>query len=1053
MKNKKRLFLYINLLISAVLLAGCSNMLDVPGSGKTKSGPGVTVASATGGYTVSEANGNLNLTVVLDKQPSSDVIIPLGTNDSSENFVTPNQLTFTSSNWNTPQNISITGVDDTLLDGNQDTALVFGIATSDDPSYKALIAPSVGIVVIDDEGYSIVISKSSGLQTTESGGIAKFTVVLSRAPTANVVVPSITCADSSEGSVDKSTLTFTPANFSIPQVVTVTGADEVVFDGNVDYSVHLANSSNLCADLNYRNRAYDSYQTSSAINDVSLTNEDDEVPAVVVNVVNNASTSVVYAMDLIETGGIPGTDVGTFTVVLSIKPNGTVTIPVTSADPARASVDKATLTFQPADYNVPQVVSVTAIHDNIKEPGITPVILRVGTATNYNNFDPQDVTAYITDIDSAAILVSNLSRYTNEGGQNATFYVKLTTLPTADVYVTINDTYDAKNAGNKEGTIATPGAPSKTLTFTTADWNTAQTITVTGVNDNVMDGNTQYVLRLLNAVSSDTDYNGIKPSDVIVNNLDDDIAGFTVVANSVSTDTSGSSVNFSNFATDDSNVLGSTYANFTIRLRSQPTSSVTLNLALNAAGIANNDGTLNTSSLVFTTGNWFTPQSVTVTGASNGLNEDGHEYAVNVSISTSDSRYGSTSFVRAPSFSIFSCDNDVSNLIAYCRKSGGFSTSESGGTAEFWLITRNPWISDLTVPLSVTDIYASNSSLIGTVTGSLTIQNSNWNQLEGGLNKGVITGQDDGVFPTGNTLYNVLTGTSSGAFIFNAPDFNLWNTDNDQMIIVGNKNRDTTESGGTATFGVKLGVQPAAGTTVSFTIAVKSGSTEGASLNTSSLTFNDTDWNQWKTVTITGKEDHVVDGTQPSYITCGTISSSDVRLDGARGGDFSPVNNTDNDKLIWVTDSTYFGNFNAATDMASIDATCESLADANAPGNTAAGVYKALIAHPIYRSNVKTAVFKPDTEYYLYIKGDASPYSHKIFETDSTGKPGSILLSFSGDTFWTGLNADWTISADTCGGWQNGTSLGQYGTGSTINSGSATGGNLDTKRKIIAVQQ
>jgi cyclophilin family peptidyl-prolyl cis-trans isomerase len=70
-----------------------------------------------------------------------------------------------------------------------------------------------------------------------------------------------------------------------------------------------------------------------------------------------------------------------------------------------------------------------------------------------------------------------------------------------------------------EGTVS----PSE-LVFTMSNWREPQTVTVTGVNDDVVDGNKVYLVRLKAAVSVDPLYNGLVGGDVQVTNLDDDTA-------------------------------------------------------------------------------------------------------------------------------------------------------------------------------------------------------------------------------------------------------------------------------------------------------------------------------------------------------------------------------------------------------------------------------------------------------------------------------------------------------------------------------------------------
>jgi len=58
------------------------------------------------------------------------------------------------------------------------------------------------------------------------------------------------------------------------------------------------------------------------------------------------------------------------------------------------------------------------------------------------------------------------------------------------------------------------------LTFTTSSWNMAQTITVTGLDDGTVDGDQNYAIILAAATSSDGNYNGLKPNDVALTNID-----------------------------------------------------------------------------------------------------------------------------------------------------------------------------------------------------------------------------------------------------------------------------------------------------------------------------------------------------------------------------------------------------------------------------------------------------------------------------------------------------------------------------------------------------
>ena len=70
------------------------------------------------------------------------------------------------------------------------------------------------------------------------------------------------------------------------------------------------------------------------------------------------------------------------------------------------------------------------------------------------------------------------------------------------------------------------------LTFTAANWNTAQTVTVTGVDDGLDDGDIAYSIVTAAATSATANYNGLNPATSSVTNTDNDTSGITVTPTS-----------------------------------------------------------------------------------------------------------------------------------------------------------------------------------------------------------------------------------------------------------------------------------------------------------------------------------------------------------------------------------------------------------------------------------------------------------------------------------------------------------------------------------------
>src|SRR5207237_1028688 len=113
---------------------------------------------------------------------------------------------------------------------------VTGAATSGDAHYNGLDPANVSVTNNDDDTAGITVTPTSGLATTEGGGTATFTVVLTTIPTADVTL-ALSSSDTTEGRLSVTTLTFTPANALTPRTVTVTGVDDSILDGDVAYTV------------------------------------------------------------------------------------------------------------------------------------------------------------------------------------------------------------------------------------------------------------------------------------------------------------------------------------------------------------------------------------------------------------------------------------------------------------------------------------------------------------------------------------------------------------------------------------------------------------------------------------------------------------------------------------------------------------------------------------------------------------------------------------------------------------------------------------------------
>ncbi len=241
-----------------------------------------------------------------------------------------------------------------------------------------------------------------------------------------------------------------------------------------------------------------------------------------------------------------------FTVSLSSAVGQAVTVDVFTADgTATAGLDYTaipaasprTLTFAPGETSLS--ILIPTLDDSEAELSETFSV----NLLNLSGANPGDLIGVGTILDNEppppppGVTVDPMSGLvTSESGGADSFTVVLDVAPTADVTIGIS------SSDTSEGTVSVAS-----LTFTSANWNVAQSVTVTGLNDTDVDGDVGYTIVTAAAVSADGAYNGLDPADVSVTNLDNEtpagVSVTSIVPNTMSAGTSiGVTISGSGFA-------------------------------------------------------------------------------------------------------------------------------------------------------------------------------------------------------------------------------------------------------------------------------------------------------------------------------------------------------------------------------------------------------------------------------------------------------------------------------------------------------------------------
>ena len=803
--------------------------------------PGVT-ASPSADLTTNEDGTTATFTVVLNTEPTAVVTISLESSDTGEGTVPPDALTFATDAWNTAQTVTVTGVNDAIADGNQLYMITLD-PSSGDSSYNGLDSVTVSVTNADDEA-GVTANPNTGLATDEDGAMATFTVALISQPT-DLVTVTVTSSNADEGIAAPGSLTFATDAWSTAQTVTVTGQNDYIDDGDQSYMITLDPSSDDTK-----------YNALAPIN-VDVTNNDDDDTA---GVTATPSTGLITGED---------STVATFTVVLDSEPTAVVIVSLSSSDDTEGTVPDA-LTFATSVWNMAQTVTVTGQNDAIADgtQSYTITLDPSSTDTNYDGLSSVTVSVTNTDDDMAGVTadpITGLITKEDPGAadRNATFTVVLNSEPTSPVTISL------ESSDTGEGTV--PDA----LTFATAAWDMEQTVTVTGVDDAVDDGNQDYMVTL-DPSSGDTNYAGLSSVTVSVTNNNDDMAGVTVdPSTGLTTGEDG------------------TTATFTVVLNSEPMSPVTISLESSDTG----EGTVPPDALTFATDAWNTAQTVTVTGQDDDIDDDNQDYMVTLDPSSGDTNYDSLSSVTISVTN--NDDTDAAGVVVDTDsattgpQNTGLTTGEDDTTATFTVVLNSEPMSPVTISLESSDTGE------GTVPDALTFATGVWNTAQ----TVTVTGIDDAI-ADGNQPYTITLDPSSGDTKYDglsSVTVSVTNADDDTPGVTPSPNAGLTtgEDGAMATFTVVLNTEP----TEVVIVSVSSSNAGEGTAAPSALTFATDAWNTAQTVTVTGVDDAIADGNQ-SYAIELDPSSTDDGYDGLSLVTVSITNTDDDTAGVTVDPST-----------------------------------------------------------------------------------------------------------------------------------------------------
>ena len=719
-------------------------------------------------------NGTADFTVELSSQPTAGVTVSVTSGDTDAAVIVSGAtLSFTTGNWDTPRTVRVRGEDDPDPD-NESLEITLRGSGGDYTDVTGALA----VTVTDDDSPNLIIRPATF--RLDEGQSRDFTVKLATLPTAEVTV-AVSSGDAGAATVSKDSLTFTTDTWDDLQTVTVESVqDEDAADEPVVISLSATGGDYAGID-----------------GTVPVTVEDDETPDFVIDPASLA---------FLESGS------GTFTVRLRYVPTVNVTVSVTSDDPGAATVSDDSLTFTPADWQTTQEVTVTGVQDSDPDSEMFDVLLSA-SGGEYTGVSAA-VDIEVTDDDIPNLVPSKPSVTIDEGDSDS-FTVKLATLPTGDVDVTV--------------TSGDPGAleilQGGSLSFDTGNWNVARPVTLRAAQDD--DATEERVTITLSADGGD--YAGVGAT-VQVTVDDDEEAELVIDPTALEVDE------------------GDT-GSFTVRLGSQPTAAVNVSLNSPDTGAAS----LSTGSLSFDSGNWRTERTVTVTGVQD---EDSAQESVRVTLLATGGDYGGKEGAV-----LVTVRDDEAPVPGLVMNPTSLTVDENGsGTFTVKLATAPT----ATVRVSL----SSDRSSIATVSpATLTFTAGNWENER----TVTVSGADDS--NTANASALITLRASGGDYEGKSGTVGVSVIDDDELApaLVIDPSSVEIREGDSADIRVRLRTQPTAGVSVT----ARSDDGGAVAVQGGALTFTTQSWQDEQTVQVTGSQDS--DSDNESVTVTFTAAGGDYR--------------------------------------------------------------------------------------------------------------------------------------------------------------------------------
>ena len=388
---------------------------EMTGTPTVPTAAGITVSTAALTVTEQDSTGD-GYTVVLDTEPTADVVVTVAGHVGTDVTANPTTLTFTMSNWETAQTVTVTADDD--ADTTDDSVALTHSAASADSGYSGIAIAGVAVTVNDNDTAQV-------MGVGVAPGNAQLVVTWTAVDTATGYTVQWTSGGQGYNTGDRQATVTSGSTTSH----TITG-----LANGTEYTVQVS-------------------ATRTGANDGPPSDEMTGTPTVPTAAGIAVSTAALTVTEQDSTGD-------GYTVVLDTEPTADVVVTVAGHVGTDVTANPTTLTFTMSNWETAQTVTVTADDDaDTTDDSVALTHSAASADSGYSGIAIAGVAVTVNDNDTAQVMGVGVAP------GNAQLVVTWTAVDNATGY-TVQWTSGSQgyNSGDRQATVTSGSTTSHTIT-------------------------------------------------------------------------------------------------------------------------------------------------------------------------------------------------------------------------------------------------------------------------------------------------------------------------------------------------------------------------------------------------------------------------------------------------------------------------------------------------------------------------------------------------------------------------------------------------------------